>query len=311
MPVSTEVTVLGTGSAVPTEHRHLSGTVLRREGHVLLFDCGEGTQLQVARAPVSHAALEAVFITHLHGDHVYGLPGVLTTLALLGREAPLRIVGPEGLGRFLRATPGADPARLPYRVDLTELAPGLARETVHESEAFTVEARPIEHRVFCVGYRYQERTRPGRLDAAAAQAAGVAPGPAYDALKRGETVRGADGAAVGPEGLVGPPRPGVGVAYVLDTRPCSGGRALAAGADLLIHEATFGHALAARAAETGHSTARQAAEVARDAGAARLRITHFSARYGSPDALVAEAREVFAATDAAVELETITLTPLR
>ena len=304
MPISTAITPLGVSGAIPTRERHLSALALRREGRVLLFDCGEGTQLQLLRAGLLGARLEAVFITHLHGDHVYGLPGLVSTMALLERQRPLAIVGPEGVGDVLRAMPGLSLDDLPYEVNLRELPDDLEHETVYDGGAFTVEARPLAHRVPCVGYRYQEAPRRGRFDARAARAAGVPDGPLFAALARGETVR-VDGREVTPEGIVGPERPGTSVAYCLDTAPCEGGRLLAAGADLLVHDSTFGDDDAHRAEETGHSTARQAAEVARAAGARRLLLTHFSARYPQPSVLVAQAREVFAATDAAVELETV------
>ncbi len=298
-----EVVPLGTGSALPTKTRHLAGTLVRREGRMVLFDCGEGTQLQLVRGGLTRGRLDAICITHLHGDHLYGLPGLVTTLALLERTDPLTIVGPAGLADVMSAMPGLKADRLPFDVTYRELAEGFEHEVVYENEEVTVEARPLEHRVFCAGFRYQERTRPGSIDGAAARAAGVAEGWQFEALKRRESVTLADGTVVEPDGLVGPPRPGGAFAYVLDTVPCEGGRQLAEGADLVMHEATFDEEHAQRAAEVGHSTARQAAEVARDAGAGRLLLTHFSARYTDTSALVAEARAVFPATDAAEELQ--------
>ena len=244
-----------------------------------------------------------MFITHLHGDHVYGLPGLLTTLALNERTAPLTVVGPPGLEAMLRAIPGLASGDPPYRIDVREWPDGLDHETVYQDDALTVEARPLDHRVPCAGYRLTERTRPGSIDGEAARAAGVTEGWQFEALKRGEAVALADGAELAPDGLVGPPKPGAAFAYVLDTAPCDGGRALARGAGLVVHEATFTDAHADRAAETGHSTARQAAGVARDAGARRLLLTHISARYRDTAALVAQAREIFPASDVAVELE--------
>ena len=297
-----DVVPLGTGSALPTKTRHLAGTVVRREGRSVLFDCGEGSQLQLVRGNLTRGQLDAVCITHLHGDHLFGLPGLLTTLALLEREDPLTIVGPPGIAAIMAAIPGFG-ERGPYDIEYRELAEGFEHEVVFEDDDVTVEARPIEHRVFCAGFRYQEKERPGSIDGEAARAAGVTEGWQYEALKRGEPVTLADGSELSPEGLVGPPKPSAAFAYVLDTVPCDGGRALAAHADLLMHEATFTDEHAERAAEVGHSTARQAAEVARDAGAGRLLLTHFSARYTDAAPLVAEAREVFENADAAEELE--------
>ncbi|MEM7789380.1 MAG: ribonuclease Z [Bacteroidota bacterium] len=298
-----EVIPLGVGSATPTATRHLAGTIVRREGRAVLFDCGEGTQLQLVRAHLTRGHLDAICITHFHGDHVYGLPGLVTTLAMLERTDPLTIVGPEGIEAMMRAMPGLRKDWLPFDVTYRELGEGLSHAVVFEDDHVQIEARPLEHRVFCAGYRFQEKTRLGSIDPEAAQAAGITEGWQFEALKRRETVTLEDGREVGPEGIVGPPRPGGAFAYVLDTVPCDGGRALASEADLVLHEATFGEEYAERAAEVGHSTARQAAEVARDAGAERLLLTHFSARYAETHGLVEEARAVFPNTEAAVELK--------
>jgi ribonuclease Z len=297
-----EVVPLGTGSAVPTRHRGLSGTAVRREGRLFLFDCGEGTQFRLLDAGLNRSRLDAVFVTHLHGDHFYGLPGLLTTLALLERKAPLTIAGPAGLREVLHGIPGLVDDALPYAIRWAALAEGFDHAVVYEDAALTVEARPLDHRVFTAGYRLQERARPGRLDAEAARVAGLTEGGQFARLKRGEPVTLADGTVVRPEGLVGPERPGASFAYCLDTRPCEGARKLAEGATLLLHEATFAEAHRAQAAQTAHATAGDAARTARDAGAARLLITHFSARYPDPAPLVEEARAVFPNTDAAVEL---------
>ncbi len=307
MPIQTEIIPLGTGAAIPAHGRHLSACALRREGRVLLFDCGEGTQFQLLRAGVKRSRIEAVFITHLHGDHLYGLPGVLTTAALLERTEPLTIAGPAGLRAILESLPGLENDWLPFEVRYVVLEEGFEHDVVYETAAFTVEARPLEHRVFAVGFRLEERPRPGRVDAAKAEALGVA-GAEIGRLVRGEAVTTAGGRTVQPEEVVGPERPGAAFAYCLDTRPCDGGRRLAEGADVLLHEATFGEEHRERAAETGHSTARQAAEVARDAGAGRLLLTHFSARYEDAAPLVAQARSVFQNTEAARELEAYRVT---
>ena len=296
-----EVVPLGVGSALPTQTRHLSATLVRREGRSVLFDCGEGTQLQLVRGGLTRGTLDAVCVTHLHGDHLYGLPGLVTTLAMLERESPLTVVGPQGVRAMMEAVPGVrSDGSLPVRY--VELAEGDAPGVVFEDDAVTVEARPIDHRVPCWGYRYQEKTRPGSLDGEGARAAGITEGDQFEALKRGDDVTLADGTVVRSADLLGPPRPGGAFAYVLDTMPCDGGRQLAGNVDLLMHEATFEDRHAERAHEVGHSTARQAAEVARDAGAGRLLLTHFSARYDSPKGLVDEAREVFPETEAAEEL---------
>lgn len=297
-----EVVPLGTGSAIPTRHRGLSGTAVWRAGRLYLFDCGEGTQFRLLDAGLNRSRLDAVFVTHLHGDHLYGLPGLLTTLALLGRTEPLTLVGPAGLEAVVRGLPGLDRDDFPFGLAWVALAEGFGHAVVYQTPELTVEARPLDHRVFAAGYRLQERARPGRLDAAAARAAGLTEGAQFERLKRREAVTLDDGTVVGPEGLVGPERPGAVFAYCLDTRPCPGARLLARGATLLMHEATFGEALRDQAEQTAHATARDAATTARDAGAEHLLLTHFSARYPDPAPLVEEARAVFPNTDAAEEL---------
>ncbi|MCH8961342.1 MAG: ribonuclease Z [Bacteroidetes bacterium] len=307
--MTTEIIPLGTASAVPTRERHLSGTALRREGRLLLFDCGEGTQFQLLRAGLKRSHLDAIFITHLHGDHYFGLMGLLSTLALLNRIEPLTLVGPAGIAEIVQAMPGVRQDDLPFHLAYVELWDDLRHEVVFETKAFTVEARPLDHRVFTVGYRFQGKTQPGNLDVEQAQALGVTEYRHYRALKAGEDVTLDDGRRVPPEAVVGPPRPGGSFAYVTDTRPCEAAVTLARDADLLYHEATFGEDLPERAAETGHSTAHQAAEIARRAGAKKLILGHFSARYKDVSVLVEEARDVFQNTEAAEELKRYKIFP--
>jgi ribonuclease Z len=297
-----EVVPLGTGSAIPTRHRGLSGTAVWRDGRLYLFDCGEGTQFRLLAAGLSRARLDAVFITHFHGDHLYGLPGLITTLALFDRTQPLTVAGPAGIEDVVTGLPGLARDGLPFEIRWVELEEGFAHAVVYETAELTVEARPLDHRILTAGYRLTEKTRPGKLDGEAARAEGIREGWQFEALKRREPVALEDGTVVRPEGLVGPARPGAAFAYCLDTRPCEGARLLAEGAALVLHEATFGEALRVQAALSAHSTARDAAETACAAGAERLLLTHFSARYADPAPLVEEARALFPNTDAAEEL---------
>ena len=307
--MTTDVIPLGTSSALPTEARHLSALAVERKGRVLLFDCGEGTQYRLMEADLSRMRVDAIFVTHLHGDHCYGLPGLLSTLALQQRTDPVTLVVPSGGRAMLDATPGDAPDALPFPLRITEIDEGLTHAVVYETEGLTVEARPLDHRGFAIGFRLAERMRPGRFDPERARALGVPEGPAFGRLQDGTPVTVPDGTTVQPDQVMGPPRPGIAAAYVTDTRPCDGGRALADDADLLYHDATFADEHAARADKTGHSTARQAATVARDAGAERLLLGHLSARYPNPTPLVREAQSVFPETEIAEELRRYELDP--
>ena len=307
--MTTDVIPLGTSSALPTEARHLSALAIERKGRVLLFDCGEGTQYRLMEADLPRMRVDAIFVTHLHGDHCYGLPGLLSTLALQQRADPVTLVVPPGGRAMLTAIPGDAPDALPFPLRITEIDEGLTHAVVYETKELTVEARPLDHRGFAIGFRLAERMRPGRFDPERARALGVPEGPAFGRLQDGTPVTVPDGTTVQPDQVMGPPRPGITAAYVTDTRPCDGGRVLADDADLLYHDATFADEHRTRAKTTGHSTARQAAAVARDAGAQWLLLGHLSARYPDPAPLEREARSVFPASEIAEELRRYELDP--
>jgi ribonuclease Z len=281
---------------------------LPERSEVWLFDCGEGTQHQLLRTPLRPPQIRRIFLTHLHGDHLYGLPGLLTSLSMLDVETPVDVYGPAGLDAVVKVTLGAAHAGLTFPLAVHELAPGV----VVRDEGFVVRCGPLEHVVPCFGFRVEEAARPGRLDAERARSLGVTAGTDLGKLKAGGSVTLPDGVEVRGADLVAPPTPGRVIAICGDTLPCEGSVELARDADLLVHEATFGSSRAEMAARRGHSTAAQAAEVARRAGARRLVITHFSARYqeGSPETvedLVAEARAIFPETEAARDLWSTTV----
>ena len=307
--MTTNVIPLGTASAMPTGTRHLSALAVERKGRVLLFDCGEGTQYRLMHADLSRARIDAIFVSHLHGDHCYGLPGLLSTMALQQRRDPVTLVVPDGARAMLAAIPGAHPEELPFPVETREIGGDLTAVDVYETDELTVTARPLAHRRFAMGFRLEERTRPGRFHPERARELGVPEGPAFGRLQDGESVTTDDGTTVRPEQVLGPPRPCISFAYATDTRPCDDGRALAEDVDLLYHDATFADALHDRAVETGHSTAREAADVAREAGARRLLLGHLSARYDDPTPLVAEAQTVFSRAEVAEELRRYELDP--
>lgn len=297
-----ELIPLGVSSALPTGRRHLSASVLRREGRLLLFDCGEGTQLRLLEGDLKRTRVDVIFLTHLHGDHFYGLFGLLSSIEMQGRTEPVTVVGPAGFRDPIRRVRTLSGDHRGLEVDYREIPSDTSGERVYEADEWFVRAEPLDHRIPTLGYRYVEKDRPGRIDGEKAREIGIQRSAHFEALKRGEVVTLPSGRRVDPDEVVGPERPGMRFAYVSDTRPCEAGVRLGRDADLLYHEATFLHELIDRARATGHSTAREAAEVAREAGADRLLIGHFSARYGVTDDLVEEARSVFPDTEAAREL---------
>ena len=285
-----DVVFIGTSGSTPTARRAPAATLLRRGGERLLVDCGEGTQRQLLRSDVGLVDLEEIFLTHFHADHFLGLPGMLKTFGLRGRELPLTIYGPRGLGELVDALRRIF-GRLTFPSEIVELAEGdvLARD------GYELRVVGVRHTGASIGYALVEHERPGRFDVARADALGVPPGPARGALQRGEPVTLEGGAVVGPADVLGPPRPGRKLVLTGDTAPVDSVVEAAEGADLLVHEATFCEDEADRARETEHSTAREAAEVARDAGVKLLALTHISNRYGGGD-VEREARETFART---------------
>jgi ribonuclease Z len=285
--VDLDVVFLGTSGSAPTARRAPTATLVRRGGERLLFDCGEGTQRQLLRSDVGLVDLPAVFLTHYHADHFLGLPGMLKTFALRGRETPLTIHGPEGL-RTLFGTLRRMFGNLTYPLDIVEHEPW--EDIV--GDGYRIVAFPVQHGLPALGYALVEDTRPGRFDVGAADALGVPSGPARGALQKGEPVTLPDGKAVNPADVLGPGRPGRTLVLTGDTAPTASVVEVARGADVLVHEATFCKDEAARARETKHSTAGAAALAAREAGVRLLALTHLSSRY--PASVVAEeAQEVF------------------
>ena len=275
----------GTAGSVPTARRGLPATLLRRGGDRLLFDCGEGTQRQLLRT-VGLPDMQAVFLTHHHADHWLGLPGMLKSFELRDRQAPLTVYGPPGtvaLMRAMRIVYG----RLRYPFDVVDLEAG---DAVHY-DGYEVAAFNVRHRGRAFGYAIVEELRPGRFDAELATRLGVAFGPDFGRLQRGEVVNG-----VRPEQVVGPERAGRKLVLSGDTAPCEMLQVAAHEADVLVHEATFTDEEHERALQTGHSTARQAAEMAREAEVRLLVLTHVSTRYAGGE-IRDEARATFERTE--------------
>ena len=291
--MSLTVRLLGTSASRPTAERNVASLAVVREGETLLFDCGEGTQRQMMRYGVSFG-LADIFFTHFHADHVIGVIGLMRTMSLQGRVEPLRLWGPRGALRTLKRAEEFGMDRLSFPLEIAEVDPGqrIARKD------YAVVAYPVDHRgARALGYAVIEDDRKGRFNPEHARELGIPEGPLWGEIHRGRPVTLEDGRVIEPSVLVGTPRVGRKVVLTGDTRPSAATIEIARGADVLVHEATFGDEEAARAVETGHSTAREAAIVARDAGVGMLLLTHFSARYSRDAAdLGKEARQCFERT---------------
>ena len=282
------LTFLGTAAARPTVGRNVSSLAVQREGDLFLFDCGEGSQRQMMRYATGFD-VRAVFVTHVHADHLLGIPGLLRTMSLQGRTEPITLYGPPGSARLLKAVAALGAERTKFTVTVEECRAGEGLR----ADRYGVYAFEVEHGMSAIGWALVEDPRAGRFDVERARELGVPEGPLFGRLHRGEDVE-VGGRVISARDLVGPPRPGRCVVYSGDTRPCAGTVQRAEGADVLVHEATFAEEERERAAETFHSTAAEAGRVARDAGVAQLLLTHVSARY-SEDArpLEEEAQAVF------------------
>ncbi|NKB89875.1 MAG: ribonuclease Z [Acidobacteria bacterium] len=289
--------VLGSGASLPTLQRQTAAVAVQYEGDVYLFDCGEGTQLQWRRAALRFGRLRGIFISHLHGDHLNGLVGLLQTLSLGDRDEPLRLFGPPGIEAYWKAIQRYQGVRLGYPLEIVESEGGV----LVEGRGHAIECALLDHGIRTLGFRLAEDERPGRFDPVEAERLGVAPGPDFGRLQSGEAVDGTSGTVL-PEQVMGPARPGRSVAYTADTRACPAVVKLAHQTTLFLCDSTFGSELEREAAARGHCTAAQAARMAHEAGAERLVLTHISARYHDTRPLRAEAREIFKNTEVARDL---------
>lgn len=291
--------ILGSGGAFPTARRMLPSTALLREGEMFIFDCGEGTQLQLSRSRLGWARLKAILITHLHGDHVIGLSGLLMTMSMGDRTAPLTIYGPKGIKEFVDRGRKILRFGVSYPLEIKEIKGGL----ILEEEEYILDSIPVKHRVFTLAYRLKEKPRPGRFNLERAKELSIPSGPLYRKLQDGEEVKLPSGRVVKSEEVLGPPRPGRTVVYMVDTTPFPEAVEFAKGADLLIHDGMFGDDMAEEGRRRGHSTVRDAARVAAEAGVKRLVLVHVSPRYQAVKPLLLQAREVFPNTRIARDLD--------
>lgn len=305
-----QITFLGTSSGVPTRSRNVSSIALRlpQRAEIWLFDCGEGTQHQFLRSDLKISQISRIFVTHLHGDHIFGLMGLLASCGLAGNPKRIDIYGPSGLSEYLQGCVRYSQTHFSYPVKVHTIQPGI----IFEDEEYQVVCGPLKHRVPAFGYRMIEKDKPGRFDVEKAQKLGIPPGPIYAQLKQGQTVTLADGRIIRGAELCGQAEVGRKFVYCTDTVFCEGAVELAQNADVLVHEATFAHQDAEMAFQRLHSTSTMAAQVALTAEVKQLIMTHFSPRYAPGNSIVledllTEARAIFPQTDMAYDFFTYTI----
>ena len=284
-----EVTFLGTASAVHSKERNHPSIAIKAFGDVFLFDCGEGTQKQLLFTNVSPMKVSKIFITHFHGDHILGLPGLLQSMSLNGRERKLTVYGPRGLNKLKDVIYNFGYSSIEYEIEFIEIDSGVIEET----KEYVIRCQSVKHNVPALAYSIEEKKKPRFLREKAVEL-GVPVGPAFGKLHNGQEVE-IDGKIIKPEQVLGPPRKGIKITYSGDTQPCEEMIMFARDSTLLIHESTFIQKEAQNAMDYGHSTSQDAAYVARESNSKELILTHISTRYGEEYAqiMLKEAREVF------------------
>jgi ribonuclease Z len=288
---------LGTGAGMPSTERNVSSLALQllgERGSVWMFDCGEGTQHVILKSPIKLSKLEMVFITHLHGDHIYGLPGLLSSRSNYGSVDPITIVGPVGIRSYLEQSFRLSDTHLRYAIQYIEWELPNLGQIIHEDDQFIVRLAPLEHRIASCGYRIEEKAKNGELLVEKLKQHGVLPGPIYAQIKSQEVVSIPGGEVLRCKDYIGPEIPGRVVAIAGDTRICEGTRYLLENADVAVHEATFTDDFAHLAADYYHSTSREVAKIANEVGCKNLILTHISARFSGETAtnLLEQANEI-------------------
>jgi ribonuclease Z len=302
--MSLQVIFLGTAGSVPTPKRGLPSVLLKRGNEQLMFDCGEGVQRQMIIAKCGFHKNMKVFITHMHGDHVLGLPGLLQTMALLDRQKKLEVYGPAGIKQFLESLRETVQFVLTFPITIHEIQKA---GIVCDEEEYTVQTVWSDHVIPSLAYSLTEKPRPGKFYPTKAESLGIPKGALWSKLQKGHSVKLPNGRLVKPEDVMSPPRKGRKIVYTGDTRPFNNLTKFGAQADLLIHDCTFGDDLAERAEEDGHSTPSQAAKAAKNAKAKQLALTHVSARYDDTRKLLEQAKKIFKNTIVAEDFMKIEL----
>jgi len=302
--MSLSVTFLGTGGSVPNKFRNLPSVLVRRGPELLLFDCGEGTQKQFLQAKAGTNRKMRIFISHLHGDHIFGLPGMLHSLSFMGRTRDLEIIGPRGVAQFVRSVNRAVRLYSRFPISVREVSAG---RVINDPE-YEVRAAWGRHGIPCLAYAFQEKPRSGKFDPVKARSLGIPEGPLWKRLQNSPAIT-FKGRRILSRSVVGPPRRGLKLTYAVDTRPCAQVAKLATGSDLLIHDSCFNETAASKARDYGHSTASEAASVARKGKVRELVLFHISAMYEDPTPLLKEARRVFPHTTLCKDMETVRVYP--
>ena len=297
-----KVTFLGTGGSVPTKKRNLPSLAVRTDGGLVMFDCGEGTQKQFLIAKLGFNRDMRILISHMHADHILGIPGLLHSMSFMGRSRDIEIYGPPGISEFVKCTAETVKFSPIFSVRTAEAHAG----TVAKTQSYIIKAAWADHGVPCLAYSLIENDKPGRFHPAKARELGIPKGPLWKALQMGKPVK-VGRKRIDASKVVGPARKGLKITYAVDTRPCDRIIELASGSDLLVHDGMFSSDVSERAREYGHSTAAEAATVAKRSHSKNLALTHISAIYEDTKQLLAEAKAIFPRTIVAEELRSLEL----
>ncbi|MGP4107342.1 ribonuclease Z [Virgibacillus sp. L01] len=303
-----ELIFLGTGSGVPSKNRNVSSmalTLLQEQNSIWLFDCGESTQHQILRTSIKPRKINKIFITHMHGDHIYGLPGLLSSRSFQGGEDLLTIYGPQGIKEYVETCLRVSGTHLTYPISFIEIAEGV----VFENEQVIVTSKKLDHGIPSYGFRIEEKDKPGELLVGKLKELGIEPGPIYQQIKENDVVKTQEGQVIHRPNFLGPDKKGRVITVFGDTRSTHQFKTFAEGSDVLVHEATFDDSKADLAQQYFHTTTKQAASLAKEAHVKKLVLTHISSRYQKDDFedLAKQAQEIFPNTELASDFHKVTV----